>query len=405
MKILQINAVNAIGSTGRTSTEMADYLNQHGHEGYIAWSAGPPYPGGYRIGSKKGVKIHGLLSRVFGTQAYFSTGCTKRLLAWMQDLSPDVVHLRNLHGNYINLGLLLNWLADNDVPTVLTLHDCWFYTGKCCHYTVDNCFKWKTGCHACPRLKKDNPSWFFDRSQKMHRDKKEWFSRIPRLAVIGVSDWITNEARQSFLGSAKIVKRIYNWIDLDLFRPVPADDLRRQLGLENKFVILGVSSGWSNSKGLDKFIQLSEMLPEDMMILLVGAMPSGVDLPANIACRGEINEIKRLVSLYSMADVLLNLSLEETFGKVTAEAMACGTPVIAMNSTASGEMVPTGCGILTEAGAELANIRSAIIRLRAKGKLFFSQKCRKFCSENFSMKKCISDYLNLYQDLIAVRSI
>jgi hypothetical protein len=122
----------------------------------------------------------------------------------MKKLKPDIVHLQNLHGNYINLKRLLTYLGENDIPTVLTLHDCWFFTGMCCHYTVDKCYKWENECFECPQLHKENKSWFFDRTRKIFNDKKKWFCSIPRLAVIGVSDWITNEAKRSFLFSALI---------------------------------------------------------------------------------------------------------------------------------------------------------------------------------------------------------
>ena len=252
MKVLQINAVNGIRSTGRIITEISDYLNNNGHEGYVAYSVGLAYMKGYQIGTSFDKKVHALCSRAFGNQSYYSRISTKKLIKYIANIRPDVIHLHNLHDNYINLKLLLDFLAIKDIPTVVTLHDCWFYTGKCTHYTVDNCYKWKIECGKCPRLRKDNKSWFFDRTAEMLVDKKEWFGSIPRLAVVGVSDWITNEAKDSLLSTGNIITRIYNWIDLDIFKPVGTTSLRKKLNLENKYIILGVSSGWSKAKGLDK---------------------------------------------------------------------------------------------------------------------------------------------------------
>jgi len=396
MKILQINAVFGIRSTGRLCKEIADYLNNNGHEGYVAYSSGLPYEKGYVIGTAFGKKLHALQSRIWGLQAYFSKRGTRKFLEYMDNLKPDVVHLHNLHSNYINLKILLTYLAQKDIPTVLTLHDCWFFTGKCCHYTVDKCFKWQEGCFACPRLHKDNPSWFFDRTTKMYNDKKELFSNIPRLAVVGVSDWITNEAKKSFLSSAKIITKIYNCIDLDVFRSVATSDLRKRMGLENKFVILGVASGWSNAKGLDKFIELAGILKDGMKIILVGGMKDNVPLPENIVHVKETDNIQELVQYYSMADVLLNLSPEETFGMVTAEAIACGTPAIVTNSTANPEIVGHNCGDVVKKECAIDVLLRIMLKIKKKGKKHYESHCLTFAQKTFNSTQGIKDYINLY---------
>lgn len=399
MKVLQINAVNGISSTGRTSTEIADYLNQNGQEGFIAYSAGIPYTKGYRIGNVLDAKLHGLLSRIFGTQAYFSYFATKQLLNYMQKLKPELVHLRNLHGNYINLKLLLNYLAKNDIPTVITLHDCWLYTGKCTHYTVDNCYKWQRACGGCPRLKKDNPSWFFDRTKKMHRDKKQWTAAIPRLAVVGVSDWITNEAKKSFLSSAKIITRVYNWIDMDVFKPIGISVLQKKLGMQNKFVILGVASRWSNAKGLDKFIELAGLVTSDTVIILVGSMKDKIKLPNNMILIRETHDASELAQYYSLADVYLHLSLEETFGKTIAEALSCGTPAIVYNSTACPELIGEGCGYIVEPGY-IEGINNAIKSVKKFGKSYYRDNVLSYSKKHFSKEKNINKTIGIYQEVI-----
>jgi len=399
MKVLNINAVNGIKSTGRICLEIADYLNNNGHEGYIAYSNGLPYEKGYKIGTPAEIKLHGLLSRVFGMQAYSSKNGTCKLLKYIKDIKPNVVHLHNLHGNYINLKLLVSFLAENDIPTVLTLHDCWFYTGKCTHYTVDGCYKWQSGCGNCPRLKKDNPSWFFDCTKKMYIDKKEWFEKIPRLAVVGVSEWITNETRQSLLASAKIVTRIYNWIDFEVFKPIETDFLRHKLDLMNKFIILGIASGWSNAKGLDKFIELADQIPDDMSIILVGDISVNIHLPKNIIHFKETNNMNELIKYYSIANVFVNFSLEEAFGKVSVEALACGTPVITYFSTANSELVGDRCGYIVEKN-DFTGIKNAIFNVNKKGKEYYKDNCISFAKANFNKEDRINEYINLYQELL-----
>ena len=399
MRVLQVNAVKTQGSTGRNIVEIADYLNNKGHESFIAVSVGADSQEDYQIGTPFEVKLHGLLSRILGTQAYFSKHSTEALLKYIDEIRPDVIHLNNLHANYINLETLLQHLGTNDIPTVVTLHDCWFYTGKCSHYTVDNCFKWQQGCGGCPRLKKDNPSWFFDRTDKMWQDKKALFESIPRLAVVGVSDWITNEAKHSFLSSAKIMTRVYNWIDLEIFKPVTSVGKFEKYGLKDKFVILGVASDWSDEKGLNKFIELSKMLSEEYQIVLVGNQSSDRKIPSNILTIPRTENMDELVQLYSMANVFLTLSKEESFGKVSAEALACGTPIIAHRSTANPELVGDGCGYIIESN-EINEIVNAISKVYKKGKEFYSEDCIAFSKANFNKDDRISDYISIYKDII-----
>ena len=398
MKILQINATNGTGSIGRTTLEMADYLNNNGHDCYIAYAEGHSYHKGYKIGNNFDRKIHALFSRIFGLQAYFSLQSTKKLTNFIKNENFDVIHLRNLHHNYINLRYLLNFIAVNDIATVITLHDCWAFTGKCTYYTTDNCYRWQEKCGNCVRLKKDNTSWFFDMTSKMLKDKKNLYKKIPRLGVVGVSDWVTNEARKSILKDANYITRIYNWISDD-FHPVDIKEIKKSLSIEDKFVILGVATKWSlesksATKGLDIFIQLSYELPKDMIIILVGELDKSVELPSNIINIPKTNKIEDLVKYYSLADVFLNPSKEETFGKVTAEALLCGTPAIVTNSTANPELVKNSNHILTN--FENKNILK-IIHIIKQNKIELEIS---YYKEIFNKHKRIQEYIILYNALL-----
>jgi len=403
MKVLQINAVGGIRSTGRLSSEIDDYLNANGHEGYQAYSYGKSGSHSYIIGSTLDHKTHAFLSHLFGLQAYFSHFSTMKLLKHIEKIKPDVVHLHNLHNNFINLKMLTSFLSKNKIPTLYTQHDCWGFTGKCGHFTVTDCYRWKTGCGECPRLKKDNKSWFFDRTHKMVRDKKKWFGSIPKLAVVGVSDWLTEHASKApVFGNAISFRRIYNWVDLEKFKPLitSTEEKERLLGLKDKFIILGVASGWGKDKGLESFLGLAKLLPEDMKIVLVGRMSSGVILPHNIVHIRETHNVDEMVEFYNMADVFVHLSPEETFGMVTAEALACGTPAIVLNCTANPEVVGEGCGYVAESDyAE--EILTLINEVKSKGKSFFSEKCIAFARENFNKEDRIKDYINCYEELLS----
>ena len=318
----------------------------------------------------------------------------------MDELKPDIVHLHNLHSNYINLHMLLKYLAQNDISTVITLHDCWFYTGKCTHYTIDGCYKWKTGCNKCLRLKKDIPSWFLDCTSKMWKDKNKLFNSISNLAVVGVSDWITNEAKRSFLKNASIIRRIYNWIDLDDFQP-KASNIKRKYGIpEYKFVILSVSAGWDeNSDRYKDAIKLSELIDNTMQIVLVGSGLNKEKLPENIIGIDYIDGKDELAKMYSAADVYVHLSREDTFGKVVAEAMACGTPAVVYNSTALPELVGKDNGFVVEYG-NISKMYDVIVKISKTDKTRYSGQCIDFVRERFDKAKLLQETVKLYEDII-----
>lgn len=401
MIVLQINAIVGVRSTGRMCTELDDYLRFKGVESHIAYSLGQHKHNGYKIGNWLDRKLHALLSRITGLQGYFSVLSTLGLIQYIKKIKPDVIHLHNLHSNYINLPILLNFISKHDISTVLTLHDCWFYTGKCTHYTIDKCNRWKQSCGECPRLALDNPSLFYDKTSKLLHDKKGWFTSIPRLYVIGVSDWITNQARLSILKSANSIDRIYNWIDLSIFYPRDSLKLREVLRLQSKFVVIGVASQWSDAKGLSKFIELANVCGIDTQILLIGEISSDMVLPENIIHINETNDVVQLANYYSMSDVLLNLSLEESFGKVTAEALACGTPVISVDSTANSELVANQCGELI-LNNDIYYVSQAIKKIKKKGKRFYSSACVEYAQKRFNLEYNLKLYLDVYMQSVKI---
>lgn len=401
MKVLQINAVYGSGSTGRICMELNNALAKNGDEGNVIFARGKTLDtNALAVSSALGVKVGGLMARLTGYNAGFSPVATSRIIRKIKQYKPDLVHLHNLHGNYVHVKKLLRFLGKEDIPTVITLHDCWFFTGKCTHYTSAKCDKWQTGCGNCPQLKKDIPSWFLDRTAKMWKDKKELFSAIPRLAVVGVSNWITNEGKKSFLGDAKIIKRIYNWIDLDVFYPRTDNVFAKYGVLEDKFTVLCIGAGWKDGTSrFDDLLALSNRLPKDMQIVLVGGVETEKQLPPNVKAIGYVHSVEELAKLYSQANVYVHLSREDTFGKVIAEAMACGTPAIVYHSTACPELIGENCGYVVETG-DLDSVLEAILAVKKDGKAKYSNSCIEFVKENFEKEKLLSETLQLYQSLV-----
>ena len=398
MKVVQINAVYEYSSTGRTTTEMHEYFLEHDIDSYVfCTNMSIPEKNVYKFSNKFDIFIHAVLSRMFGRQGMYSHFATKRLINRLMQIRPDVVHLRVLHSNCINLPMLLNYLAEYDIPTVITLHDCWYFTGHCCYFIDSNCYRWQKKCGNCPDLKNWNPSYFFDNSEELLAIKKELFSRIKNLAVVGVSDWVTSFIKSSILKDAKVVKRIYNWVDFSKFTPRDTNLIRRSIGLgNNDFVVLGVAQHWTSTKGLDDFIKLAKRCL-DVKFVIVGEIYRD-DLPGNMIHLGIISDTNRLVDMYAMADVFFNPSLRETFGKVTVESMAAGTPVVAYDATATPEIVTEGCGFIIKSG-DIESACEKINIIRRNSKSMYSKACIRRAVNNFSKDIIINQYIQLYGQL------
>lgn len=400
MKVVQINAVNKFSSTGTNTYELHEYLRREGHESYVfCTNEDTPSENVFRIGNSFDYKLHALLSRITGLQAYYSKYPSKKLIRHLCRLNPDVVLLGNLHGNYINIGYLLKYLGNKNITTVNVLHDCWSFTGHCCHYTKIHCRKWQNECHSCPLLREDNTS-YIDRSTKIFRDKKRWFKGVKRLGVIGVSKWIRREAEKSPIFPVNTeFTDIYNWIDLETFRPGDRHACRKELNLsEESFYAISVSHEWSLEKGLDILISLAKKIPT-IQILLIGRKPENIeDIPKNLIFTGVISDKHILRSYYVASDVYLNLSSQETFGKVSAEALSCGLPVIAGNNTACPEVVGP-CGKIVDLN-DFNQITEILNQFISKRIEISREACRKHAIENFDKDKNLSKYLKFFECLL-----
>lgn len=399
MKIVQINAVYGVGSTGRIAQDIAAQLRKDGHEAYVFWATGCRADDNarlIRVGNTLDHKLHALLRRLDGKQGWHSKAATRKLCRELLKIRPDVVHLHNLHSNYIHLPNLLRFLGENEIPTLITVHDSWPFTcGYCAHYIYHDCDQWDKGCTDCPAVKKG----LRKNGARMYRVKEALYSGIPKLAINGVSRWTTAAAEQGMLKSAKISTTIYNWVDTDLFKPQNnAAAVRKKYGIpESHKLILGVAQGWSERKGLKEFLQIVEAL-QDATVILVGE-DRGVPKRENLKCIGFTSDRQELIDLYSAADVFVNPSRAETFGLVTAEALSCGTPVVAYNNTGSAELVAPQCGALAADGDADALV-SLTRRVLESQKETYTQSCRQWVLENFEKQSQLRKYVELYEKII-----
>ena len=337
-----INSVCGIRSTGRICTDLAQALENEGCEVRIAWGReAVPEPFqkyAVRIGSDRSVYLDALQTRIFDSAGLNSRSVTKRFLRWADEYDPDVLWLHNLHGYYINVELLFAWIKSRPRLQVRwTLHDCWAFTGHCCHFSVIRCSLWKTHCADCPQKKSYPVSILANRAKRNYDRKRIAFCGVTNMTLITPSQWLAGLVKQSFLRDYPVVVQ-YNTVDQTVFKPTPSN-FRQRHGLQNQKIILGVASTWDEKKGLDAFIKLAGMLENSDSIVLVGLSQKQIrKLPGNILGLPRTNSMTELAEIYSAADVYVSLSREESFGMTTLEAASCGTPVIVLKGTACEEV-------------------------------------------------------------------
>lgn len=399
--VLQINSVVAFGSTGRGTEELGQVSLANGWDSYIAYGRidRPSKSKLIKIGTDWDIKLHGLKTRLFDHHGLGSRKATEKLVDQINKIKPDIIHLHNLHGYYLNIEILFKFLSNINIPVVWTFHDCWPMTGHCTHFDFIGCEKWKTECYDCPQKKEYPASWGCDRSKQNFHLKKELFTTLKNLTIVTGSEWLGNIVKQSHFSRLPIYV-INNGINTDVFKPVEDSIIKIKYNLSNKFIILGVASIWGSHKGLKDFIELSKQLDDTYQILLVGLTNSQMKtLPNNIIGINRTENIQELVTLYSSADVFINPSLEETFGLTTVEALACGTPAIVFNATASPELLIPETGLVVEKD-DMQGLIDAIKIIKEKGKSSFSSACRDRVIKLYDKNNRYMDYLNLYESML-----
>ena len=400
MKVLFINTVYGKGSTGRIIKDLGECLVKEGHEFCVAFGRGEDVSevNTYRIGTKKDYMLHALLSRVTDRSGFYSAVATKELVKFIEEYNPDIIHLHNLHGYYVNVKLLFKYLKTSFKGRVIwTLHDCWAFTGHCTHFTYAKCDKWQAVCGNCPEKGRYPKSMLLDNSKNNFLEKKELFSGVSDLTVVTVSDWLKGVTEKSFLGQYP-VKRIYNGIDLEKFSPCECS-VREKYNCENKRLILCVSDGWDERKGFTKLIETAKKSPKDWQYIVVGLDKEQIpQMPENVTGLERTWNQQELIELYAAADVFFNPSVEETFGLVTAEAMACGTPVVVINSTSSPELVKKEkSGVVCSANATPEELLEAIRKATTLKNNGGKEAARENALE-FSAEKHNEEYMRLYTE-------
>lgn len=395
MKILQINSVCGIGSTGRIATDLYKFLEEKGHGCKIGYGrkAAPQGIDSIKIGSKLDNYMEVLKTRIFDIHSFGCIKSTKKFIKEVKEYDPDIIHLHNIHGYYLNIEILFKYLKEAKKPIIWTLHDCWAFTGHCAYFDFVECEKWKTGCEKCPQKSAYPTSKFIDNSKSNYKKKKEIFTSIENITIVTPSKWLANLVKESFLGKYDI-KVINNGIDLSKFKKTKSN-FREKYNLEDKFIILGVASVWDERKGLRYFVELNKLLNDEYKIVLVGVDENQQSqLTDNIISITRTNNVEELAQIYTAADVFVNPTLEDNYPTTNLEAIACETNIITFDTGGSPEIIKH----LNEGIVEKGNIEKLKLTIEKykNSNMKIYENLKKDIDYNYSCEK----YFNLYDSLI-----
>ena len=362
MKYVQINSVPH-GSTGGIMCKLHRELLAAGEDSYICWGRGrdPQDSTEFKFATQAGWIADAAISVIGGKAGFHSKAATKRLLAKLDEIDPDVVHLHNIHGFYLNIEMLFEWLMSHRCHVNWTLHDCWAFTGHCSYFTAVGCEQWKTECVDCCQAW-TYPHTFSKASCKWnYEQKKRIFTQLPseRVTLITPSQWLADLTRESYLAKYPVEVR-HNTIDATVFKPTESDFKRRH-GLQDKFIVLGVAAQWAARKGLDDFIQLATELDDRFAVVLVGLSKKQIGQlqgkPRIVAC-GKTSSAQELAGIYTAADVFFNPTYEDNYPTTNLEAQACGTPVITYDTGGCAETVNLDQSVVVPTGDLAAAMRA-----------------------------------------------
>lgn len=392
MKIVQINTTCGIGSTGKICVGISEILSENNIENYILCSRSNGYPLGIPCTDNKYIKLQALKSRIFGNYGFNSKKATRKMIAELDRIKPDIVHLHNIHGHDCDFEMLFRYLKEKRIKVFYTFHDCWAFTGYCPHFAIAKCEGWLSGCGNCPSRK--NYSWFFDLSSKNFDRKRSALAGLD-LTVVTPSRWLAGLVKKSFLKDYP-VEVIHNGIDLGVFKPREGN-FREKYSLKNQKIVLGVSFGWDEKKGLDVMTDLSERLSSDYKIVLVGTDEATEKLlpPSIISIRRTQNQ-EELAEIYTAADIFVLPTREENYPTVNMEALACGTPALTFRTGGSAEMLDETCGSVVDRD-DVDTLEKEIIRICEK-KPYTQEACLEK-AKKFDKNERFKEYVKLYEGI------
>lgn len=402
MKILQINCVYPVGSTGRIADDIHRAAQAAGHTSLICYGRGdaPTEAGVYKTCPEWYAKANNLWARISGMPyggCYFSTN---RLISILKKEQPDVVHLHCINGYFVNIYRLVAWLRDHHIKTVLTLHAEFMYTANCAY--AYECENWITGCGACPRRREATNSWFFDRTARSFEKMRRAFADFRELMVVSVSPFVAERTVRSPIMAGLTHRTILNGIDTTAFSPREDADLRKELQIpQDHRILLHITAEFTRARGHIKggyyVAEVARRLScEGVTVLVAGDYLPGERDGEGLRLLGAISKKEKLAALYTLADATLLASKKETFSMPVAESLCCGTPVVGFRAGAPERIALPAYSRFVPYGDTDALVAAAKDMLNTS---WDTHACREQAITHYDATRMAGAYLDLYGEL------
>lgn len=405
MKVLLIDVNCKYSSTGKIVYDLYSRLNADGHEARIAYGRGDVIdePGIFKFGIDSETKKHALLARITGKNGCYSPKSTARLIEYIKEFKPDLIHIHELHAYFVNHGQLLEFLKEQQIPVVWTFHCEYMYTGKCGF--AYECQQYKSGCGNCPYIHEYVSSFGIDRTAQLLAEKKKSMEGLNLKAIVTPSKWLADKTKETYLYKYNI-QVIHNGIDTDgIFYPRPADvELRSEYGInqDDRLVLAVAPNIMDVRKGGQTVLDLAETMP-DTQFVLVGADETKRHSD-NVQLIARTKNQDELARWYSEADIFIICSKAENFPTTCIEALCCGTPVVGLDECGTKETAPEPYGTFVKVdiagdsdvkyAATLEALKKAIDSQMARE--LSAQQIRDFAVSAYDNKVMYNNYLNVY---------
>jgi putative colanic acid biosynthesis glycosyltransferase len=391
VKAAFVNSVAGYGSTGRLVDELARMKGLESRI-YFGRKENSARADTFRLADPWTIFMQAAATFTANRQGWTNAKGTKKAVEDLEKFQPDLVHLHNLHGYYLDCPTLFAWLKQSGVPVIWTLHDCWSFTGHCAHYDQIQCRQWQKDCGNCPALNQYPWTWSKTGVKRAYADKKALFTSLgSQLTIVTPSHWLADQVHQSFLKDFDC-RIIPNGIDLHVFHPVESS-WRRENGLEGKRIILAVASIWTAAKGYEDLKKAAALLQEDEKLAVIGvSAKQKKELEScGILAIERTSDVNTLVQMYTASDVFWNPTYEDTFPTVNLEALACGCPVVTYQTGGSPEAVDVQTGTAVSQG----DVRGA---LKAMRRLQVDRDACRKRAQCFSQETMLEAYRKLYEE-------
>ncbi|MGH1757822.1 glycosyltransferase [Enterococcus gallinarum] len=390
MKVLFINTVGGIGSTGKICVDLYNEISKEGNNCCIAFGRGTLSNDftQYKIGGRLNVYSHLLASRILDNNGLSSKVATKKFIKFIESFNPDIINIHNLHGYYLNYKILFDFLKTKKYKIVWTFHDCWPFSSHAAFTELEN--------HDKKVSKKELSEYpktiGLNQSLRNYKQKKVSFSGLKDTHLVVPSLWMKKNLEKTFFNQYPITL-INNGIDKNIFYKKSKENVNKDS------FILGVANIWDQRKGLDFFVNLSKKV--DDLIVIIGKLDKEnkkkVSDCKNIKHIEQTENREQLAEYYRQALVFLNPTLQDNYPTTNLEAIACGTPVITFDTGGSGEVINKYTGVLCKEKTVDSVLKSLELIKKNYGIGVYNSLGNDH--NEFSKEKMVSEYLDLIKKI------